>query len=91
MKVSVFLNQTQTMIFCLCNQDWVNRKGYRYLLSQRRRERRGKMNKNDTVFAKNTCHLCVLCASARKKVVNAGFRYAKANNNCQTKFEPLLL
>jgi len=42
MTVSVLLNQTQTMIFCQYNQDWVNRKGYRYLLSQRRRERKGR-------------------------------------------------
>jgi len=33
------------------------------------------MNKKDTVSANNTCHLCVLCASARKKDVKASFRH----------------
>jgi len=28
------------------------------------------MNKTTLCFEKNTCHLCVLCASARKQDVN---------------------
>jgi hypothetical protein len=35
---------------------------------------------NDAVFTKNLCHLCALCASARKKDIKAGL--SSINNLC---------
>ena len=70
------------MIICMYNPYWLYRKAYRYLLSQRRRERRGFMvvcrsdfSRELFMFATEAAptnthnYICALCASARKQDV----------------------
>jgi len=42
------------------------------IYSRRGAEKAKEDEDNDAVFAKNSCHLCALCVSARKKDVKAG-------------------
>ena len=53
---------------------------------------------NDTSLQKNTCHLCALCASARKKDVKAGLSAkqqhaatVRLSQNQYTSFAPFAL
>jgi len=41
------------MIFCHYNRDWLYRRGFRYLLSQRRRERKGRSIKRYCLYKKH--------------------------------------